>query len=76
MALLRSRIADYFTDMRKYKCTVAQASHDPRGHHMQKELYRWSESYDGEVSEDNYYLSSLNLPNYYYVPNPPDYRPI
>jgi len=76
VALLGSRIANFFADMSKYKCTIAQASHDPPGHHMQKELYYWSEDYDGDLYEQADYLSSLSLPNYYYVPNPPDYRPI
>lgn len=71
-----SRINNYFTDMPKFKCTITEASHDPPGHHMQKELYYYGTDYEGEVTEDEYFISSMNLPNYYYVPDPPDYRPI
>lgn len=62
--------------MPKFKCTVAEASHDSTGTIMGKDLYWYSTDYEGEVSEDEWFLSSMNLGQHYYVPDPPNYRPL
>ena len=55
--LQKQRIANFFTDMAKMKCTIGQASHGTPGTRMGKELY-WYSHNDGQEPDD--YEASLD----------------
>ena len=51
---------NYFADLPKYKCTVGAATIDAGGT-MHRDIYFYDRDWDGEETEDEGYISALNL---------------